>query len=254
MNLRKLKKFFKKFLHTPIHPQWLCAYNNKNIENCIKENVVGTIVLDIGCATKWPVKLLPSSYYYIGIDFLNTAEKWYKTQPDVYGDAQKLPIASNSIDSVLLLDVLEHLQNPDQALNEIFRVLKTNGVLILQVPFLYPIHDAPCDYRRWSKFGLHEMASQHGFLIVKESFSGNLLESAAIISNIAMAKTVLNWLSQKRIASIFVLILPPYIILNNLLNWVLSRISPADDMMPSSYQMVWKKKSSLNNNRQIQVG
>ena len=59
---------------------------------------------------------------------------------------KKLPIATNSIDSVLFLDVLEHLQNPDQALNEIFRVLKSNGVLILQVPFLYPIHDAAYDY------------------------------------------------------------------------------------------------------------
>jgi ubiquinone/menaquinone biosynthesis C-methylase UbiE len=243
MNLRKLKKSFNKFLHTPIHPQWLCAHNNKNIENFIKEEVSGITVLDIGCATKWPVKLLPSSYYYIGIDFLNTAKNWYKTQPDVYGDAQKLPIASSSIDSVLLLDVLEHLQNPDQALNEIFRVLKTNGALILQVPFLYPIHDAPCDYRRWSKFGLKELASHHGFVIEKESFSGNLLESSAVISNIAMTKTILNWLSQKRIASVFVFFLPFYIMFNNILNWMLSKISLVDDMMPMSYQMVWKKKT-----------
>lgn len=247
MNLRKLKIFFKKFLHTPIHPQWLCTYNKKNIENYIKEEVAGITILDIGCATRWPVKLLPSSYYYVGMDFLNTAENWYKTQPDVYGDAQKLPVASNSIDSVLLLDVLEHLQHPDQALNEIFRVLKTNGVLILQVPFLYPIHDAPCDYRRWSKFGLNQMASQHGFLIVKESFSGNLLESSAIISNIAMTKTVLNWISQKRIWSVLILILPIYIFINNILNWILSKIGPIDDMMPNSYQMVWKKKQPLNN-------
>jgi ubiquinone/menaquinone biosynthesis C-methylase UbiE len=226
-----------------MHPQWLCSHNNKNIENLIKEEIAGAFVLDIGCATQWPIKLLPSSYYYIGVDFLNTADNFYKTQPDVYGDAQKLPIATNSIDSVLLLDVLEHLQNPDQALNEIFRVLKSNGVLILQVPFLYPIHDAPYDYRRYSKFGLNEMLSRHGFFIVRESFSGNLLESSAVISNIAMTKTVLNWLSQRRIASIFVFILPLYIILNNILNWILSKISPADDMMPLSYQMVWKKKS-----------
>lgn len=241
MKLRDLKNFFKKFLHTPIHPQWLCAKNNKHIKKIIKEEVVGPIVLDIGCATKWPVKFLPSSYYYIGMDFLNTAKNWYKTQPDVYGDAQKLPIASHTIDSVLLVDVLEHLEHPDQALNEIFRVLKTKGVLILQVPFLYPIHDAPCDYRRWSKFGLEQMASRHGFHIIKESFSGNPLESAAIISNIAMSKTVFNWFSQKRLASIFALILPLYIIVNNIINWGLSKISPKDDMMPSSYQMIWKK-------------
>ena len=253
MKLRKLKIFFKKFLHTPLHPQWFSTHNN-NVENFIKEEIAGVVVLDIGCATKWPAKLLPPSHYYIGIDYLETAENWYKTLPDVYGDAQKLPIASSSIDSVLLLDVLEHLQNPDQALNEIFRVLKTHGVLILQVPFLYPIHDSPCDYQRWSKFGLNKIASQHGFVIEKESFYGNPLESAAIISNIAMTKTVLNWISQKRIASVFVLILPLYIILNNVLSWILSRISPKDDMMPTSYQMVWKKKLPRNNDMQARAG
>lgn len=247
MKSRKLKKFLKKFLHTPIHPQWHCAHAKKNIENLIKEDVRGTMVLDIGCATKWPGKLLPSSSCYIGIDYLETAESWYKTQPDVYGDAQNLPVSNGSVDSVLLLDVLEHLQDPDQALKEIFRVLKTEGTLIIQVPFLYPIHDAPIDYRRWSKFGLNEMASRHGFDIKKESSSGNLLESAAIISNIAMSKTVLNWFSQKRLASVFVLILPLYILLNNIITWILSKISPADDMMPTSYQMVWNKKPIRNN-------
>lgn len=242
MKLRAIKDLFKRFLHTPIHPQFLCSHNNKYIENFIKKEVTRGFVLDIGCATKWPVKLLPSSSYYIGIDFLYTAENWYKTRPDVYGDAQKLPIANSSIDSVLLLDVLEHLQNHDQALNEIFRVLKTSGALILQVPYLYPIHDAPRDYRRWSKFGLKELASRHGFVIEKESFSGNLLESSAVISNIAMTKTILNWISQKHIASVFVFILPFYIIFNNIFNWIFSKISPADDMMPMSYQMVWKKK------------
>ena len=67
---------------------------------------------------------------------------------------------------------------------------------------------------------------QYGFVIEKELFSGNSLESAAIISNIAMIKTVLNWFSQKRIASVFVLILTLYIILNNSLSWILSRIRP----------------------------
>ena len=69
-----------------------------------------------------------------------------------------------------------------------------------------------------------------------------------------MTKTVLNWLSQRRIASIFVFILPLYNILNNILTWILSRISPKDDMMPLSYQMVWKKKVSQNNYMKIETG
>ena len=49
---------------------------------------------------------------YIGLDYYQTATQWYKTKPHVYADAQNLPFADNSIDTVLFLDVMEHLQLP----------------------------------------------------------------------------------------------------------------------------------------------
>lgn len=92
---KKAKKFLQEIPpYTTIHLQWLCA-NNNNVENFIKDEITGIVVLDIGCATKWPAKLLPFSNYYGGIDRLETAGNWYKTLPDVYGDAQnnQLPAA-----------------------------------------------------------------------------------------------------------------------------------------------------------------
>jgi len=52
-------------------------------------------------------------------------------------------IADESIDGVLLLDVIEHLSQPDNCLGEIERVLVGGGVFIIAVLFLYSIYDAP---------------------------------------------------------------------------------------------------------------
>jgi SAM-dependent methyltransferase len=239
--IRKIKKLLAPLAHTPIHPQWFITRNQHYIRKRIAKIGENNIVLDIGCAGKWAHKLLPGSCYYVGVDYLRTARDWYKTKPDIYGDALSLPIADESISTVLLLDVMEHLPAPSLSLSEAFRVLKENGHLILQVPFLYPIHDAPRDYQRWTKYGFSELALRHGFTIEEETYSGQPLETGALISNIAVTKTVLNWISKKHLASILVVFLPLYVLINNLMAWILAKISYPDDMMPTSYQMVWRK-------------
>ena len=55
------------------------------------------------------------------------------TQESVY----ELKHADNTFDVIFLLEVLEHLDYPDKALEEIARVLKPEGVLILGVPREY---------------------------------------------------------------------------------------------------------------------
>ena len=73
---------------------------------------------------------------------------------EIFADAQSLPFKNKSIDTILLLDVLEHLPRPEECFEEIYRKSKPNGKVIIQVPFLYPIHDAPLDFRRWTQHGL----------------------------------------------------------------------------------------------------
>ena len=69
-------------------------------------------------------------------------------------DAQSLGVASGSLDVVLCTEVLEHLPEPQRAIDEMFRVLKPGGTLLLTTRFLFPIHDAPHDYFRFTKYGL----------------------------------------------------------------------------------------------------
>ena len=243
--LRTIKNLLKPLAATPLHPQWFTARHRKRINDWLRDETKGPVVLDIGCGERWPKALLPASYRYLGLDYPETAA-WYKTRPDVFGNAENLPFARRSINTVLMLDVLEHLPNPGRALSEAHRCLAEKGTLILVVPFLYPIHDAPHDYRRWSIYGLKKLAAEQGYAVAKEAYSGNPLETAALLSNIGMTKSVFNWISQRHIASLLVLFLPLHILFNNLWAWFLSRFSPGDGMMPISYQLVLKANASAS--------
>jgi SAM-dependent methyltransferase len=72
----------------------------------------------------------------------------------VVGDAQALGILSDTFEVVLCTEVLEHLPEPQRAVDEMYRVLKPGGTLLLTTRFLFPIHDAPHDYFRFTKYGL----------------------------------------------------------------------------------------------------
>lgn len=60
--------------------------------------------------------------------------------PDIIGDIHNLPFENNSQDAILCLAVLEHVENPIKAVEEIHRVLKPGGYSFIYVPFLYYYH------------------------------------------------------------------------------------------------------------------
>ena len=73
---------------------------------------------------------------------------------DVICDAHDLAFRDTSFDTVLCSEVLEHLCEPQRAANEMFRVLKAGGRVVLTTRFVFPIHDAPGDYYRYTRYGL----------------------------------------------------------------------------------------------------
>lgn len=72
----------------------------------------------------------------------------------IRGDIQDIPFADDTFDTILAIEVLEHIPEPLEALRECARVLRPNGHLILTVPFMWPVHEdwrAPYyDYTRWT--------------------------------------------------------------------------------------------------------
>ena len=230
----------RRLRNTPLHPQWFAFFREEKNLRRTCENLTG-VVLDIGCADGKPRAYLPDDVDYVGLDYYDTATKWYGTRPSVFGDAQQLPFASSSIDHALLLDVLEHLPDPDRCLGEIARVLKPGGAMTIQVPFLYPIHDAPLDFHRWTRFGLRGAAQRAGLHVTQDEAIGHPAETAALGMNIALSKTVLNWIAGRNPLALLGIALPPIVLILNCLAWVAARTSRAEDMAPYAYRMTWTK-------------
>jgi len=78
-------------------------------------------------------------------------------KPDIVADAHKLPFNNEEFGTILCTEVLEHLHSPETAISEMERVLKKDGLLILTTRFIFPIHDAPNDYYRFTKYGLRHL-------------------------------------------------------------------------------------------------
>src|SRR6476660_5977655 len=86
----------------------------------------------------------------------------------IIGDAQLLGIRDASFDVVLCTEVLEHLPEPQRAIDEMFRVLTPGGQLLLTTRFLFPIHDAPHDYFRFTKYGLRHLLRRFEIIELQE--------------------------------------------------------------------------------------
>jgi ubiquinone/menaquinone biosynthesis C-methylase UbiE len=87
--------------------------------------------------------------------------------PDIVGDAQALPFPDESFDGVLCSEVFEHIPDPRKAVAEMYRVLKSDGVLILTTRFAFPVHDAPGDYWRFTPYALRMLFAQWDILEIE---------------------------------------------------------------------------------------
>lgn len=72
---------------------------------------------------------------------------------DVVADLGALPLRGASVDGILCEVVLEHVPDSAAAIRELHRVLRPGGRIYLTLPFLWPYHASPHDYRRWTSSG-----------------------------------------------------------------------------------------------------
>jgi SAM-dependent methyltransferase len=77
--------------------------------------------------------------------------------PQVYGDAHNLPFRSDSFDLVFSQAMLEHVQNPFRAVEEMGRVAKPGGKVWAGMAFLQPIHAVPSHYFNATVWGAEEL-------------------------------------------------------------------------------------------------
>ena len=72
-------------------------------------------------------------------------------------DAHELTKVGKKFDFIFMLEVLEHVKDPDRVVSECFHSLREKGCLVLSVPFLYQIHGDPNDYWRFTASGLEKI-------------------------------------------------------------------------------------------------
>jgi SAM-dependent methyltransferase len=94
---------------------------------------------------------------------------------------QPLPLESSRYDTVILSDVLEHVRMPEQLLGEVSRVLTAGGKLLLNVPFMYWLHEQPHDYFRYSEHALRSFVERAGLRLLVLEGLGSAPEVVADI-------------------------------------------------------------------------
>ena len=118
---------------------------------------------------------------------------WPEAAPDLVANLESpLPLASSSVDGIMLLNVLEHMYGYEQVLCEIGRVLRPGGLLVMSTPFLFPVHTAwrgevlTNDYFRWTGSALRRL------LIDPARFSGPIRISACDLGPFAAAASLIT--------------------------------------------------------------
>jgi SAM-dependent methyltransferase len=134
------------------------------------------ILLDFGCGEK-PYRSLFNVDKYIGVEAEYYKEKHQDKvkQIDAFWDGKSLPFKDEYFDSILCTEVIEHVFNLPHILEELNRVLKKDGVILITCPFVWNEHGLPYDYARYTRFALQDLLEKRGFTIQHFEKSGNFI-------------------------------------------------------------------------------
>lgn len=180
--MRRIRTIARWLRRTPCHPQWLLPARRLRSGSA---SLTGK-VLDVGCADRWVETRCSTSAQYIGLDLPVTGKGLYAAEPDIFADAARLPLTDACVDTIVCLEVLEHVREPQAALAEFARVLRSGGVMIFSMPFMYPIHDAPHDFQRLTEYGLRRDLDAAGFDVVRIEKPGHAVHAAGLLLCLAL--------------------------------------------------------------------
>lgn len=133
-------------------------------------------LLDFGCGAR-PYESLFDVEEYIGLDIEESGHPSAGKRPDIYYDGKAIPLADASVDHVFAAEVFEHVFNPAALFREIIRVLKPGGTFLLTCPFVWPLHEEPYDFARYTPYALEAMLSEAGFKTVTTEKAGHPVEA-----------------------------------------------------------------------------
>ncbi|MEC3877991.1 class I SAM-dependent methyltransferase [Parapedobacter sp. 10938] len=177
----KLKKLYNKSLFQPtlfglfFNPFFIIRRGLYNGVAQFSGHLHGKL-LDFGCGSK-PYKALFAVSEYVGADIEVSGHDHRSEEIDVYYDGNTLPFADESFDSIFSSEVFEHVFNLPQILDELHRVLKPGGKMLITVPFVWDEHEIPYDFARYTSFGLKHILQEKGFVVVQEKKTTNYVST-----------------------------------------------------------------------------
>lgn len=99
---------------------------------------------------------------YVALDRCIGDVRWNYRAVDICGDVTDLPLVAESMDRILCVVTLEHVEEPAAAILEFARVLKRGGKLYLVTPLMWEEHQVPHDYFRFTSWGLRSILRRGG--------------------------------------------------------------------------------------------
>lgn len=204
----------------------------KNLEKFLEKYKTSERVLDIGSGG--------SSYHRFFPNRL-TVDIDPERKPEIVADAARMPFKDNEFGVVLCTEMLEHVKNPFEVEKELRRVTKVGGKLILSTRFVFPLHDTPHDYFRFTKYGLREIFKEWEIVEIIDE-TRNFSALGALMQRISFqSKLHLNKFTK------FLLLTLAWIL--NHLDWLtveeyggIERKNLETNIMPTGYYIVCIKK------------
>ena len=177
-------------------------------------NIKGRL-LDVGCGNK-PYKDLFTVSEYIGVEIASSQH----SEADCFYNGKRFQFGDDAFDSIICNQVFEHVFNPDEFVEELRRVLKPGGCLLLTVPFVWDEHEQPNDYARYSSYGISFILGKHGF---KLECSGKTLSDSRVffqlINTYIYKKTLTKYAYANLLSSFF--LMAPFNVLGSILHMML---------------------------------
>lgn len=191
--LNKLRSVFNDQQFRPswwgllINPFYIARKGLYNHIRSLGSLIVGN-VLDVGCGQK-PYQSLFAATTYVGLE-IDSPESRKRKTADFFYDGTIFPFRNAEFNCVVANQVFEHVFNPQAFLLEVHRVLKSDGLFLLTVPFVWDEHEQPNDFARYSSFGLQSLLESHGFSIVLHKRSVNNFAAIFQLMNVYLYKVM----------------------------------------------------------------
>lgn len=176
--------YYSKYYHFE-RKHWWFTIRSKIISETIAKWVspkMQTAILNTGVATGGSSEWLQQFGTVISVENDPAACRFIKEELKLdvtEASITRLPFTDNSFDMVCAFDVLEHVKEESAAYEEMKRVLKKEGALVVTVPafrFLWSRHDVVNHHiRRYTRSSLKEKLQEKGFVIVYASYFNSLL-------------------------------------------------------------------------------